>query len=113
MGYYDQSNDGFAHNGSINISNSISDAINELSRNGKNQVPVMYHDKIAGIISNGIPDQLKDKDFQTNTNSHTWKYNPSDSLGHALKMMEILDIPLIPLYQAQVAKQEYYLWREG
>jgi Zn-dependent protease len=113
MGYYDQSNDGFARNGSINISNSISDAINELSRNGKNQVPVMYHDKIAGIISNGIPDQLKDKGFKSNSNSHTWKYNPSDSLGHALKMMEILDIPLIPLYQAQMANSEYYLWREG
>jgi len=113
MGYYDQSMQVYAQNGSINISNSISDAIYELSKNGKHQVPVMYHDKVAGIVSNGIPEQLKDQNFQTNNHSHTWKYNPSDTLGHALKMMEILEIPLIPLYANQMAKQEYYLWREN
>src|SRR6185437_7272461 len=106
MGHYDLPTGGYAHHASssINVSNSISDAIYELSKNGRQQVPVMHQDRVAGILSKELPDQFNGYNATNDSASHTWKSSPQDTLGHALKMMEILEIPLIPLYQAQASK---------
>jgi len=107
MGYYDMPMAG-RPNGLINMSNSIADALNELSKNGKSQIPVMAHDKVAGVVTTELPDIFKDYN-NLNSSSNTWKSSPHDTLGHALKMMEILEIPLIGLPLPGMPAREAYL----
>ena len=108
MGYYDHPNLYFNSPGMLHIGNSLQDAMNELSRNNLKAIPVLNQDQVAGTITSNLPESFLS---EGNGQSHTWQANPSDTLGHALRMMEILEIPVISLGGMATAGH-YYLMRE-
>jgi len=97
--------------GLLNTSDSIGQAVHELVAKKSKILPVMFYDKVAGQVTSEMPKELTDLE---NGHSRTYRIYPGDSLGHALKMMEILGIPILPIYSIDEKqdinnKKEFYL----
>jgi Zn-dependent protease len=80
---------------SVSVSDTIGDALIRFHENREERLQVMNNEIVEGILTSNPP--MSDINRQVAIANHTYRFNPYDSLGHALNMMEILEIPFIPL----------------
>ena len=111
MGYYDVIHPDFQNPGMLNVGNSLQDALYELSRNGSKNISILNQNQVAGVITATLPTLYANMNGHEIASSHTWKASPNDTLGHALRMMEILEIPVISL-GGMASVGHYYLLRK-
>jgi Zn-dependent protease len=88
------------HHGLL-VSDSLAEAVHRFRQRTGN-LPVIHNGQVAGFITTHPP-EVQNANTGTYTNSvywsasNTYHFTPADSIGHALKMMELLDIPALAL----------------
>jgi Zn-dependent protease len=104
-----------AHNDKIlQVTDTIAEAVTRFNRLRGENIPVNLNGEIVGLITSTPPVSSISEagtSIQWSSN-HTYNFQASASLGHALSMMEILDIPALALsrfLQRNGVGKEFYL----